>query len=137
MGQSFVKSYLHIAFSTKHRHRLIAEQWEGRLHSYLGGICRELDCVPLKVGGYDDHVHILCMLSKKVTIVRLLQEIKSKSSSWVKATHPSLQNFYWQDGYGAFSVNPSETEKVIDYISNQRMHHQKISFQDEYRAFLK
>jgi len=137
MGQSLVKNYLHISFSTKYRQKLIRESVENDLYSYMGGICKGLDCVPIKIGGYDDHIHILCMLSKKVTIIKLLEEVKSHSSKWIKTIDPGLQNFYWQDGYGAFSVNPAETETVIKYISNQRVHHQKLTFQDEYRALLK
>ena len=69
--------------------------------------------------------------------MKLLEEIKSHSSKWIKTNDISLQNFYWQDGYGAFSVNPSQVDTVIDYIANQKEHHRKKSFQDEYRAFLK
>ena len=137
MGQSLVKNYLHISFSTKYRQKFISGKVENDLYSYIGGICKGLDCVPIKIGGYDDHIHILCMLSKKVTIIKLLEEAKSHSSKWIKTIDPGLQNFYWQDGYGAFSVNPAETETVIKYISNQRVHHQKLTFQDEYRALLK
>ena len=75
--------------------------------------------MPIKIGEYDDHIHILCMLSKKVTIIKLLEEVKSHSSKWIKTIDPGLQNFYWQDGYGAFSVNPAGTETLIKYISNQ------------------
>ena len=113
MSQSLVKNYLHIIFSTKHRERLINEAVENEVHSYLGGVCKKLDCQPLKVGGYDDHVHILCMLSKKITLIKLLEEVKSHSSKWIKTLDKSLEHFYWQDGYGAFSVNPAQTEKVI------------------------
>jgi len=137
MGQSLVKNYLHITFSTKHRQKLINEEVQNELYSYMGGICKGMDCMPLKIGGYNDHVHILCMLSKKTMLSKLLEQVKSHSSKWIKTINPGLQNFYWQDGYGAFSVNPSETETVIKYISNQKMHHQKLTFQDEYRLFLK
>lgn len=84
-----------------------------------------------------DHVHILCKLSKKITLVKLLEQLKIESSKWMKLQSPALRNFYWQDGYGAFSVNPAEVDVVIRYIKNQRQHHQKKTFQDEYRAFLK
>ncbi|WP_295668260.1 IS200/IS605 family transposase [uncultured Mucilaginibacter sp.] len=137
MGQSLVKNYMHIVFSTKHRQPLIHAPFEDELHAYLGGICNKLDCQPIKIGGYTDHVHILCMFSKKIVLMKLVEEIKSHSSKWVKTLDTSLANFYWQDGYGAFSVNPSEIEKVIAYIANQHQHHSRKSFQDEYRAFLK
>ena len=135
MSQSLVKNYLHIIFSTKYRQRLISNAVEDELYAYIGGLCKKMDCQPIKIGGYENHVHILCMLSKMMTLIKLMQEVKSASSRWIKTIHPHLQNFYWQDGYGAFSVNPSETEIVIRYISNQKVHHQKLTFQDEYRAF--
>ena len=82
-------------------------------------------------------MHILCMLSKNVALSKLLEKIKSHSSKWIKTAFPDLPHFYWQDGYGAFSVNAAEVDTVIQYISNQRVHHQTKPFQDEYRAFLK
>jgi putative transposase len=77
------------------------------------------------------------MLSKKIALMKLLEEVKSHSSKWIKTKGDDFKNFYWQDGYGAFSVNPSEIDVVINYISTQKEHHAKITFQDEYRAFLK
>jgi len=137
MGQSLVANYLHIVFSTKHRESLIDHVIENELHNYLGGICKNLECQPLEVGGHTDHIHILCMLSKKIALVKLMEELKSHSSKWIKTKGEAYSKFYWQDGYGAFSVNPSEVEIVIDYISNQKEHHSKNTFQNEYRAFLK
>jgi REP element-mobilizing transposase RayT len=137
MGQSLVKNYIHIIFSTKNRAPFIKAPYETELHDYLGGICGRMECQPIKIGGYTDHVHILCMLSKKVALMKLIEEVKSHSSKWVKPKDESLENFYWQDGYGAFSVNPSEIDTVIKYIASQHEHHSKKSFQDEYRAFLK
>ncbi len=137
MGQSLVKNYLHIVFSTKHRVPMILPPFEEELHSYLGGICKNLECQPIKIGGYTEHVHILCMLSKKIALMKLLEEIKSHSSKWMKTKDASLKNFYWQDGYGAFSVNPAQVDTVIAYITNQHEHHRKKTFQNEYRAFLK
>ncbi|HSK12981.1 MAG TPA: IS200/IS605 family transposase [Phnomibacter sp.] len=137
MGQSLVKNYLHIVFSTKHRQPLIHPPVEAELHAYLGGICNKLGCTAIKVGGYTDHIHILCMLSKKMTLAKLLEELKSHSSKWIKSKGPGYENFYWQDGYGAFSVNPSDIDRVIAYIERQHEHHSKKTFKDEYRAFLK
>ncbi len=137
MGQALVKNYIHVVFSTKHREPLIYPPYEEELHRYLGGICNGLDCPAIKVGGYIDHVHILCMLSKKIALMKLLEEIKAYSSKWMKTKDEYLKSFYWQDGYGAFSVNPSEVDTVINYIANQHEHHAQKTFQDEYRAFLK
>ena len=137
MSQSLVKNYIHIIFSTKNRQPLIYAPIESELHSYLAGICKALECYPLKVGGYNDHIHILCMLSKKIPLVTLIEEVKSNSSKWIKTKGQSLKTFYWQEGYGAFSVNPSQVDTVTEYISNQHQHHSKKTFQDEYRSFLK
>lgn len=137
MGQSLVKNYIHIVFSTKYRQPLIQQPVEAELHTYLGGICNKLDCQAIIVGGYTDHIHILCMLSKKITLMKLVEELKSHSSKWIKTKGTTYKNFYWQIGYGAFSVNPSQIETVVAYISNQHEHHKKKTFQEEYRAILK
>jgi putative transposase len=137
MGQSLVKNYVHIIFSTKYRQPLIHEPVESELHAYLGGICNELECHVLNVGGYTDHIHILCMLSKKIALMALLEEVKKRSSKWIKTKGDAYKKFYWQDGYGAFSVNPAEIDVVRNYISNQHAHHSKKDFKTEYRGFLK
>ncbi|MCP4551962.1 MAG: IS200/IS605 family transposase [Bacteroidetes bacterium] len=137
MGQSLVKNYMHLVFSTKHRKPLIHPPIEAELHSYLGGICNKLECPVIKVGGYTDHIHILLMLSKKLALMKVMEELKSHSSKWIKTKGSAYENFYWQDGYGAFSVNPTEVDTIIAYINNQHEHHRKKAFQDEYRTFLK
>jgi putative transposase len=137
MPQSLAKNYLHIIFSTKQRQPLIPIRFENEIHRYLAGICDRLECHPVITGGYTDHVHILCLLSKKIPLVNLVGQLKAYSSKWIKTKDESLKNFYWQDGYGAFSVNPSEIDIVKTYIKDQREHHQKKTFQDEYRIFLK
>ena len=114
MGQSLVKNYIHIVFSTKHRQPLIMPSVEKELHSYLGGICNNLDCHVLVIGGYKDHVHILCMLSRKIALMELLKQIKQKSSKWIKTKGKDYEHFYWQDGYGTFSVNPAEVNVVVN-----------------------
>ena len=136
MGQSLVQNYVHIVFSTKYRENLIYPPYVQELHAYIGGVCKELECPVLIVGGYTDHVHILCMLSKKIALMTLVQKIKAHSSKWMKTKGNNLSNFFWQDGYGAFSVNPSKVSVVINYIKNQHEHHQKKDFKAEYRAFL-
>lgn len=136
MGQSLVKNYIHIVLSTKYREELIYPPHEQELHAYIGGVCKELECPVLIVGGYTNHIHILCMLSKKIALMTLVQKIKAHSSKWIKTKDKSLANFFWQDGYGAFSVNPSKVDVVVNYIKNQHEHHSKKDFKEEYRAFL-
>lgn len=137
MAQSLSKVYVHITFSTKDRQHLIDENIKESLFQYLGGVCKGLECNPVKVGGHSDHVHILCLLSRKVSQMDLLEEIKKQSSKWIKNQGIAYSNFYWQDGYGIFSINPTQINIVVDYITNQGEHHKTISFQDELRAFLK
>jgi putative transposase len=137
MGQSLVKNYIHIIYSTKNRQPFIRQEYEVELYKYLGGVCKAHDCTPIQVGGHLDHVHILCLLSKRMTSADLLEEVKTDSSKWMKKRAPELKNFYWQDGYGAFSVNPREVDMVTEYIQNQREHHSTKTFKDEYLAFLK
>lgn len=137
MSQSLVKNYMHLVFSTKDRIRLINPPFEQELHRYLAGICKGLNCHPLKVGGYSDHVHIFCTLSKNIPLVKLMEELKSHSSKWMKTRASALANFFWQTGYGAFSVSASQADALTEYINNQYQHHQTFSFQDEFKAFLR
>jgi putative transposase len=137
MPQSLSKVCTHIVFSTKYRQPLIDQKIEDELWSYMGGICKELECQPIKIGGYVDHIHILSALSRKIAVMKLLEEVKRSSSRWIKTKGPDYKDFYWQDGYGIFSVNPYELDVVVRYIANQKAHHEKKTFNDEYRGFLK
>jgi len=137
MPQSLSKVYTHIIFSTKHRKTLIDDQIENNLYNYIGGICKDLECNPVQIGGHKNHIHLLCLLSRKIAQMRLVQEIKQGSSKWVKTLGERYSDFYWQDGYGVFSVSPKRVDTVIEYIKHQHVHHQKMSFKDEYRKFLK
>lgn len=137
MPQSLSQVYVHLTFSTKDRKPLIKEEFEQRLYQYLGGICSGLECTPIQIGGHKDHIHILCLLSRKVAQMKFVEEVKKQSSGWLKTIDDNLDEFYWQRGYGIFSVNPSEKELVINYIKNQKEHHRTKTFQEEYIAFLK
>jgi len=137
MSQSLSKVYIHITFSTKNRQHLIDKYIQDQLFEYLGGICKGLECFPVRIGGHTDHVHVLCLLSRKIAQMKLMEELKKESSKWIKTKDHRYANFYWQDGYGIFSVNPTEIDVVVNYINNQEEHHKKRTFQDEFRAFLK
>ena len=137
MPQSLSRVYVHITFSTKHRRKLIDDEISEELFKYLGGVCKALECNPVKIGGHRDHIHILCTLSRKITQADLLEEIKKRSSKWIKTKGDKYLNFYWQNGYGIFSVDPDETDGLIAYIENQENHHRKKTFEEEYRAFLR
>lgn len=137
MPQSLSKVYVHIIFSTKHRQKNLNGKIDHDLFNYIGGICKGLECYPVQIGGYQNHVHILCTLSRKITQIELVQELKQSSSKWIKTKGKEFSDFYWQDGYGIFSVNPSQVNVVIRYIQNQKKHHRKMDFEDELRRFLK
>ena len=112
MGQSLNKIYIHIVFSTKHRVPLISKEIEEELFSYLGGICKNLECNPIQIGGHKDHIHILCLLSKKIALMDLIEKVKTNSSKWIKTKGKEFENFYWQNGYGTFSVNPTDDSAI-------------------------
>lgn len=96
-------------------------------------VLREIECPTVKAGGTEDHIHILSGLSRKIAIKDLIEHVKTETSPWIKKKDPSLRNFYWQGGYGAFSVGESDVGSVRDYIANQEEHHRRLSFQDEFR----
>lgn len=127
---------MHIVFSTKDRQPFIHPSVAPELYAYLGGICKNLESFPVEIGGSTDHVHILCLLSRKMALMKLIEELKSHSSKWIKDKGSEYKSFYWQNGYGGFSINPTEIDIVRNYISAQNEHHEKRTFQDEYRAFL-
>lgn len=136
MGQSLVQNYIHIVFSVKGRKELIDSHIRPALFAYLAGICAQNNCHAVVVGGYLDHVHILCKLSKNISLKNFLRELKAASSKWMKSQDLKYADFSWQGGYGAFSVGPNELERVKDYIFNQESHHQKKSFREEYLELL-
>ena len=113
MSQSLSSIYVHLTFSTKDRFPFIDNDLRNRLYEYLGGICKGIDCHPLKIGGHSDHVHILCLLSRKIPQMKFVEEVKKQSSRWIKTIDEKYSKFSWQRGYGIFSVNPTEIEKVI------------------------
>ena len=137
MSQSLAKNYMHIVFSTKHREPTISPTIASSLYEYIGGICRNLNCNPIMIGGFVDHMHVLCLLSKNIALANLVRDIKGDSSLWIKSKYSGLDNFYWQNGYGGFSVGPYGVERVKKYILNQEEHHKKQTFQDEFRKYLR
>ena|ERR1043166_1241626 len=137
MPQSLAQIYLHIVFSTKERRPFLHDDTiRDEMHTYLGGICNNLDCPVLRVGGVADHVHILCRFGRTISVADLIQELKRESSKWVKTKPDSLRDFHWQNGYGAFSVSPGHVEPLRSYLANQVEHHRTVSFQDELRRLL-
>jgi REP element-mobilizing transposase RayT len=137
MPQSFAQIYLHLVFSTKNRQSFFQDTvFAKELYAYLSGICKKQDCFAKIIGGYVDHIHLLCSLSRQKTVADLVRELKTSSTVWIKTQKPEWEHFHWQDGYGVFSVSHSQLEKVKEYIANQNEHHRTTTFQDELRQLL-
>ncbi len=103
----------------------------------MAGIAQSHDSHVYEIGGVEDHVHLLVSLPRTLSVSKLVEEIKKSSSRWLKMQGASYLKFAWQSGYGAFSIGQSGVDGLRKYIQGQREHHQKVSFQDEYRLFLK
>jgi putative transposase len=137
MPQSLSKVILHIIFSTKNRQPWLDSNVRPRMHAYVATICRDLGAEFVCVGGVTDHVHIVTTLPGTVSQANLVEQIKKLSSKWIKALDARYRGFFWQPGYGAFSVNPSELKAVLEYVQAQQKHHRTRSFQEEYRKLLR
>ena len=135
MPQSLSNILLHVVFSTKNRRALIGPDVEDELWRYLASACTAHGCQAHRVGGTVDHVHILCGLARTVTASSLLAEVKASSSKWMKTK--GVGEFGWQNGYGAFSIGQSQFEDVAAYIARQKERHRCLTFQEEYREFLR
>jgi putative transposase len=135
MPQSLARNLIHLIYSTKNRQPLLADELRPNLFAYKAGILKEWDSPAITIGGVADHVHMLFILSKNHALAKIVEEVKKGSSKWMKTQ--GVKDFYWQAGYGAFSVSESNTPQVSRYIERQEAHHRKISFKDEFRAFLK
>lgn len=143
MPQSLGQIYIHTIFSTKNRVRALAyPELRTQLDAYAAGVLNNMDCHVTIAGAVIDHMHILFCLARTMAVADAIAVVKKRSSSWVKeqkpeAKDPYLVKFAWQAGYGAFSVSASKLDDVRAYIANQEEHHRRVSFQDEYREFLK
>jgi REP element-mobilizing transposase RayT len=137
MPQSLAKIYVHLIFSTKNREPLLPRSVQPDLHAYLGGILRDLESPIVEVNSEPDHVHVLFVLARTRALSDVVGQLKSGSSAWLKTKGAAFNGFHWQNGYGAFSVSQSGVDEVIEYIRRQHDHHQRVSFQDEFRAFLR
>ena len=136
MPQSFALIIVHVVFSTKDRTPILNAPIRTTLHAYLATVARNAGCECFRVGGVADHVHLAVCLSRITTTAKLVEELKTSSSKWLKTQSTALAAFAWQRGYAAFSVGPSDRAALRDYIDTQEKHHHKQTFEDELRAFL-
>lgn len=136
MPQSLAQIYVHIIFSTKERCPFLGESVEPELFAYMGNTIKRCEGVPFLINGTADHVHILSSLPRTMALSKYIEEIKRNSSRWIKTKGSDYQKFAWQNGYGAFSVSSSRKDSVLRYIAGQKDHHRKITFKEEFIAFL-
>ncbi len=135
MPQSLSKVIIHIVFSTKNRMPFLNGNIRLKAHAYIATIIRDMNSNAYRVGGTENHVHIACSLARTISQSDFLKKIKSSSSKWIKAQ--GIHGFYWQKGFGIFSVSSSHLPVLLEYIDNQKEHHKNISFKDEFRKLLK
>jgi REP element-mobilizing transposase RayT len=136
MANSYSSLFYHIVFSTKNRKKWIKPDIENRVWKYIGGIARKHKCTAIRVGGIEDHIHTLILSPPKLAPSQIAQFIKGDSSKWIHEEFQNMKTFGWQDGYSVFSVRKSIVPKVVDYIKNQRRHHEGKSFETEYKDLL-
>lgn len=138
MPQSLSQIYLHIVFSTKDRRPFLKDAaLRTGLYAYMVGILEGADCTAIKIGGVEDHVHILCHFGRTVTIADLLRDLKRDTSKWIKENGRGMDHFQWQGGYAAFSISPSHVVPLTAYIASQEEHHRTEEFQAELLRLLK
>ena len=137
MPHSLSSILIHLIFSTKNREPLLTPEIETELYPYLASIFNAMKSPALIINGTSDHLHTLFSLSRVVTIADIVEEVKTESSKWIKTKGREFRNFHWQSGYGAFSIGQSQAPTVKRYIARQKEHHRRVTFQDEYRKFLK
>jgi putative transposase len=137
MAQSLSKLFVHIIFHIKIPATYIRNAEKDELYAYMGAIIKDNKSIPILINGVKDHVHILCVMSKNISLSKLVEEIKRHSSRWIKSKGRHYINFAWQGGYGGFSVSPSLQDKTKNYIRKQEEHHKKMTFKEEYLLFLK
>jgi len=136
MANTYTSLHYHVVFSTKNRVPDIAQNIEQRVWAYIGGIARKHKMTALQVGGVQDHIHALVTAPPIYAPSQIAQFLKGESSKWIHEEFREMRGFGWQDGYGAFTVSKSNIPEVVRYIQNQREHHRKKTFQEEYRELL-
>lgn len=136
MAQVRSKVYVHLTFSTRQCKPMIDEEIEQKLHTKIRKICKRLKCKAVEVGGYTDHIHILCRLHPYVSQEILVQSIKTESTQWIRKQDGRYKKFAWQGSYGIFSVGETQIDSIKDFIRNQHRYHKHISFEEEFKATL-
>ena len=137
MPGTFSQIYIQVVFAVKGRESEIQHEWEERLYQYITGIIRKKEQKMLAINGTSNHIHIFIGMKPSCRLADLVREIKKASNDFIKENKLSKFRFSWQEGYGSFSYIHSQIDYVIKYIMNQKEHHRKISFKEEFLDFLK
>ena len=136
MSQSLARLHIHLVFSTKNREPCITDTVRSELHAYMAVVLQNLGATPVLINSVEDHIHLLFDLGRTTSVSKAVEDVKKSSSKWIKTQGAKFAGFAWQGGYGAFAVSESNVEAVRQYIANQREHHRKKTFQEEFRQFL-
>jgi len=137
MAGTFSQIYIQLVFAVEHRESLIHSSWEEELYKYISGIVRNKEQKLIAINGMPDHIHIFIGMKPSCCLSDLVREIKKSSNDFIKEKKFSKFKFNWQEGYGAFSYSHSHIDSVVKYIMNQKEHHKKQMFRDEYLDFLR
>jgi REP element-mobilizing transposase RayT len=137
MSNTYTQLYIHFVFAVKYRTAIIQPTWEERLHKYITGIVQNNGHKLLAINSAHDHVHLFVGLNPKQSISDLMRLVKGDSAEFINKEKLTIGKFAWQDGYGAFSNSRSQIHEVVLYIQNQKEHHAKRTFKDEYIDMLK
>ena len=135
MSQSLANIVVHLVFSTKNRRAILRDEERSDVHAYITGVLKNHESPLIEINSVRDHIHILFSQSKNHAPAKIVEQVKTSSSGWIKERHACYSDFAWQSGYGEFSVSPTQVEAVRDYIRNQAEHHRVEEFQTEYRRF--
>ncbi len=136
MAQSLSNILVHIVFGTKMRVNTISSELSHALYDFMGSILIDYNCKALKIGGTQNHIHILCRLSRTIDLSTLVKNIKVETSKWMKRHGPEFATFAWQRGYGAFSISQTHVDEMKRYIDMQEKHHASEPFEYEFRRIL-
>jgi putative transposase len=137
MANTYSQIYIQVVFAVKHRAAIINTEWEERLFQYITGIVQNKGQKMLAINGMPDHIHFLLGLKPDCCLSDLIREVKKASNEFINDHKLTPTKFYWQDGFGAFSYSRSQIDSVVKYILNQKEHHKKKTFKEEYLEFLK
>jgi len=137
MSHTYSSNRVHVIFSTKERAKNLSDNFQPKLWAYMAGIAHNQGFAAIIIGGVQDHVHALLVVPPSIALSKAVQFLKGSSSKWINDIQATSAHFAWQEGYGAFSVSASQTSDVVRYIKDQRSHHEKKSFEEEFVIFLK